>query len=66
MPRARPISLNVMPDDGDTAHVVLQAYRSARDQKAFDAAVQAWREQHPDTTPEQGAKAVAVIICNSL
>jgi hypothetical protein len=57
--------LRSRPDEA-TANVVLKAYTAARDQKAFDAAVQVWRERHPNANPEEGAAAVASIICNSL
>jgi hypothetical protein len=75
MPRTRPISLSVLPDAeleaNDTAHVVLQAYTAAmtvarNEQKAFDAAVQAWLERHPMAAPGDGATAVASIICHKL
>jgi hypothetical protein len=73
MPRSPIISL--MPDAdleaSNTAHVVLNAYATAKtasrdERKAFDAGVRAWRERNPNAAAEEGAAAVASIICNKL
>jgi hypothetical protein len=74
MPRS-PISLNVVPDADleatNTAHVVLNAYTTAKtfsrnEKKAFDAGIRAWRERNPNAPTEEGAAAVANIICHKL
>lgn len=70
MPRRKPIILNLMPSGqlaaDTTAYVVLRAYSAANGKRGFEAAVQAWQEHHPNATPEEGATAVANIICNHM
>lgn len=67
MLRSRPISLNMIPDEAaDIAHVVLQAYTAANGKGAFEAAVQAWLELHPKASSQDGAAAVASIICHKM
>jgi hypothetical protein len=67
MPRSRPISLNVITDEAtNIANVVLQAYPAANGKSAFEAAVQAWLELHPKATSNDGATAVANIICHHM
>ena len=51
--------------------MVITAYTTAmavtrNEQKAFDAAVRAWRERNPNASPEWGPPAVATIISQKL
>jgi hypothetical protein len=75
MSRVRPISLNIIPDvDLETtniAAIVLNAYTavmavSRNEQKAFAAAVRAWRERNPTASAERAPPAVATIISHKL
>lgn len=75
MQRNPHISLNVMPDEeleaSNLAQMVITAYTTAmavtrNEQKAFDAAVRAWRERNPNASPEWGPPAVATIISQKL
>jgi hypothetical protein len=56
------------PTSDDTAEMVLEAFRSARNSgkpsvECYRAGVAAWRRVHPDQSPEYAAKrAVAVIL----
>ena len=65
-------SLNFAISDcsGDD-QLVLDAYtnamRSPRHRNdAFTVAVRAWRDHHPDASPEEAAPAVATILCNKI
>jgi len=55
----------------NTALVVRNAYTTAmmfrrNEQQAYDTAVRAWRERHPNTTVEEARLAVAAIICGKV
>jgi hypothetical protein len=73
--RTLPISLNILPD-GDMATrncaaQVLTAYTIAmathrNERRAFEAAIRAWRERHPEAPEGEAARGVASIICNDL
>jgi hypothetical protein len=61
---------HVLPD-GNSAHGVAAAYRAAMaelgdDGKAFDAAVQTWRQLHPDASAQLARPAVADILSHAL
>jgi hypothetical protein len=75
MSRLRLQVLNVkrheMSAASHTSAAVLDAYTTAMTlswdtQKAFDAAVWAWRERNPTASPEEAPPAVATIICTTL
>jgi hypothetical protein len=74
MQRNWPISLNVRPDveyEGNLTQTVITAYTMAmilsrNERMAFDSAVRAWRARNPNASSEDGATAVASIICHKL
>jgi hypothetical protein len=51
------------PDLEQTARVVLETYRSARPQDAFETAVRAYRQRNPNVPTTLARRAVARIIC---
>ena len=65
-------SLNFATDDSSgNDQLVLDAYTNAmrspqHRQDAFKVAVRAWRDHHPDASPEEAAPAVATILCNKI
>lgn len=72
---SRPIDFSTLRDDelttANTAVVVLNAYSTTmavrRDgREAFEAAVRAWQERHPEIGVEEARTAVANILCHKL
>jgi hypothetical protein len=72
MPSTRGIAeIDRSPDAIACAQAVLDAYTDALKsnttrRRAFDAAVQVWREHNPMASPEMGPPAVASIICRKI
>lgn len=56
-------TLSYRPDLKQTARVVLETFRSARPQDAFETAVRAYRQHNPNVPNVLARQAVAKIIC---
>ena len=54
------------PDLKHAARVVLESFRSAPPQNAFETAVRAYRRHHPNMPATLARRAVAKIICGGV